>query len=98
MLTRSAALRKIAARSANGIFSQELLASRAESMDLETSAVEALDQEAMESAWEAGMGCWETLADLHSLPPTTKGTSRGAFWRRAFTASWSFARSTEPLA
>ena len=67
-------------------------------MDLETSAEEALCHEATDSAWAAGLGCWETEEDLPSLPPTTKGTSMGAFWRRALTASWSLARSAEPFA
>jgi hypothetical protein len=54
---RSAALRKTAARSANGRLSQAFLASRASSMALLTSAVLALEYFATTSACDEGLCC-----------------------------------------
>jgi hypothetical protein len=55
--TRSAAFRNTAARSANGSFSQDGLAARADSIALLTSAVLALEYSATTSAWEEGLCC-----------------------------------------
>jgi hypothetical protein len=54
-LIRSAAFRKIAARSAKGSDSQAGLAARAESMALDTSEAVALEYLAIAEEWDDGM-------------------------------------------
>jgi hypothetical protein len=53
--TRSAALRKMAARSAKGRDSHSAFAERAASMAAETSDAEALEYEAIVEEWLAGL-------------------------------------------
>ena len=54
---RSAALRKIAARSANGRLSQEGFAARADSIAWLTSDVDALEYLATGVEWDEGLDC-----------------------------------------
>jgi hypothetical protein len=57
VLIRSAALRKMAARSANGSDSQSALASRAESMAARTCCGDASEYVATVLWWSAGLAC-----------------------------------------
>jgi hypothetical protein len=92
---KSAAFKKIAALSENGRDSHSAFAARAASIAAETSDGEAFEYEAIVEEWFDGFccleieevliyGCQSQSAEpfglLTSLPPTTIGTSNGAFF------------------
>jgi len=61
---RSAAFKKTAARSENGSPSHDCFAARAASMAAETSALDALEYDAIVVAWEEGSDCVSTEESL----------------------------------
>ena len=92
---RSAALRKMAARSAKGICSHDFFASRAESMAAETSEELAPEYSATAVAWEEGSDCVWMEVVLSCFPPMTTGTWMGSFVLSSVMAAWSCALSSE---